>query len=447
MKKTLRFLSLLLILAMAMGLAGGGRAAAAGGSSLYRSAVDLALDETVYNGSGYHYSDYGGWGALYDIDGDGFDELLILTFDYESNWARVYDVENGQMKQRLDARIDRLLLVDATPTYFLGAANYQGSPVCALYVRGSKPGSSGGQIEQLTLYDASSHAQIASFSGKYCSDALGQLAFQVLLTPCSAADEGWTAWQINPSTLIQLRDSLPGSSGTGWPSITTTSPGPGGSASAPRSTPAPYAPGADGGSLSGLREGSTVSFGSYEQDNNFRNGSEAIEWIVLKVERNRALLLSRYCLDCIEYNDKNRGWKPWSGSLVREWLNGDFYKSAFSQSEKACIQSTCNVNRNNPQFGTRGGDDTWDNVFLLSLDEAEAYTSRDQRKAQPTAYARALGVQMNNENGCAWWWLRSPGEAESNAALVWSSGKIEVPGIYFAYAPCGVRPAVWVNVG
>ena len=91
---------------------------------------------------------------------------------------------------------------------------------------------------------------------------------------------------------------------------------------------------------------------------------------------------------------------PGPDSLVREWLNSDFYSSAFNQSEKARILSTCNVNRNNPQFGTRGGEDTWDTVVLLSLDEAEAYTSRNQRKAFPTPYAKAMNVQMNSENGC-----------------------------------------------
>ena len=92
----------------------------------------------------------------------------------------------------------------------------------------------------------------------------------------------------------------------------------------------------------GVQVGSIVTLGSYEQDNNFRDGAEPIEWIVLAAEQDRALLLSLYCLDCIEYNNVSRGWKPWAGSLAREWLNGDFYQAAFSQTEKNSILSTYN---------------------------------------------------------------------------------------------------------
>ena len=47
--------------------------------------------------------------------------------------------------------------------------------------------------------------------------------------------------------------------------------------------------------------GDTVSFGSYEQDNNTENGAEAIEWIVLDVEGENVLLLSKYGLDAQAY--------------------------------------------------------------------------------------------------------------------------------------------------
>ena len=197
-----------------------------------------------------------------------------------------------------------------------------------------------------------------------------------------------------------------------------------------------------------VRAGDIVSFGHYEQNNNY-SSTESIEWIVLTVQNGQALLLSRYCLDCIEFNDNIRGWQPWASSLVRDWLNSDFYKAAFSQSEKGYIVNTRITTARNPTYGTGGGPDSWDNVFLLSLDEVKAYTTKDQRKATPTSYAKAMGVYMNDKNGCAIWWLRTLGEKNSNAAVVWSSGSIGSDadkGMLFNYAPCGVRPAIWVRM-
>ena len=45
---------------------------------------------------------------------------------------------------------------------------------------------------------------------------------------------------------------------------------------------------------SGLKVGDSFTFGSYEQDNDLNNGTEPIEWQVLAIENNRALLISRY---------------------------------------------------------------------------------------------------------------------------------------------------------
>lgn len=46
-----------------------------------------------------------------------------------------------------------------------------------------------------------------------------------------------------------------------------------------------------------------MTFGHYEQDNDTDNGPEPIEWIILTQFGNRALLLSRDCLDAQYFND------------------------------------------------------------------------------------------------------------------------------------------------
>lgn len=48
--------------------------------------------------------------------------------------------------------------------------------------------------------------------------------------------------------------------------------------------------------------GDYVFFGAYEQDNNTANGKENIEWLVLEVKDGKALVTSKYALDCKPYN-------------------------------------------------------------------------------------------------------------------------------------------------
>ena len=53
-----------------------------------------------------------------------------------------------------------------------------------------------------------------------------------------------------------------------------------------------------------LNIGDIVTFGTYEQDNDSSNGQESIEWQVVDISDGKALLVSRYVLDNIEYNEK-----------------------------------------------------------------------------------------------------------------------------------------------
>lgn len=50
--------------------------------------------------------------------------------------------------------------------------------------------------------------------------------------------------------------------------------------------------------------GNIVTYGHYEQHNDFSNGKEAIEWIVIKHDNKngKSLLLSRYGLDAYHFN-------------------------------------------------------------------------------------------------------------------------------------------------
>ena len=76
-----------------------------------------------------------------------------------------------------------------------------------------------------------------------------------------------------------------------------------------------------------------VTLGQYEQDNNLSNGPEEIEWLVLAIVDQKALLVSKYGLDTKPFNEIRKE-ITWENSTIRNWLNNEFYNNAFSSSEK-----------------------------------------------------------------------------------------------------------------
>lgn len=200
--------------------------------------------------------------------------------------------------------------------------------------------------------------------------------------------------------------------------------------------------------------GDYVTFGTYEQDNDKTNGAEAIEWQVLDKKDGKVLLLSKYALDCKKYHEE-RGTVTWETCTLRSWLNEDFYKTAFTSAEQKYIAETYVMNEDNPDYGTDGGNNTYDNVFLLSIDEVTTYFDEDPdaydpaRRAKVTEYAKVQGgwySESDNYYGNGWWWLRSPGIDSSLAAGVYDSGYVDRFGFGVDDIIGVVRPALWVEV-
>ena len=169
-------------------------------------------------------------------------------------------------------------------------------------------------------------------------------------------------------------------------------------------------------------DGRTVLFGRYEQDNNPENGTEPIEWIVLKVEDGEAWLLSRYGLFPTSYHSTDTV-VHWRGCRLRKKLNGDFLGKAFTAEEQDMIRLTTVTADRNIRFHTWAGKDCEDKVYLLSQKEVnEFFPEEEDRLALPTAYAVAKNCFVG-ENGTCGWWTRSPGHSEDDAARISSEGK------------------------
>ena len=190
--------------------------------------------------------------------------------------------------------------------------------------------------------------------------------------------------------------------------------------------------------------GDSVYFGAYEQDNNKSNGDEDIEWLVLAKDGNKALLISRYALDCQNYN---ASWTDvtWETCSLRKWLNGTFINDAFSSEEQNRIMNTTVTADKNPSYSTSPGNNTTDKVFLLSITEVNKYfSSGSVRQCQCTAYCYEQGPY---KVGNCWWWLRSPGYSTDHAAGVDDDGSVDDYGYDAYFVNAAVRPALWIDLG
>ena len=177
-------------------------------------------------------------------------------------------------------------------------------------------------------------------------------------------------------------------------------------------------------SPSGIGEvtaGQIITFGSYEQDGNTANGKEPIKWYVLEASGGEAVLLSVYLLDRQPYHEDFED-ITWEDCTLRNWLNSEFYNAAFSAEEQQAIINANVVNEDNPFWGTEGGNDTVDKVWLLSIGEVERYSP------------------VNESNR---WWLRSPGFDGYSASCVNYDGGVDFDG-HDVDVSYGVRPALKV---
>ena len=202
------------------------------------------------------------------------------------------------------------------------------------------------------------------------------------------------------------------------------------------------------------QENDIVTFGCFEQDGNTENGAEDMEWVVLDRRNDRVLLLSKYVLSCMPYNNEN-AYLTWEECSLRDWLNNEFIVATFSDADRQLLVEVKNKNDGSNKFETDGGNDTLDTVFLLSTEEASAYFHEEDARlmngmGEPTQVAISQGISLTDEEGAETvyspWWLRGPGVYQNSAAFVETDGTVYENGAILDNADfCGVRPAVWVR--
>ena len=242
--------------------------------------------------------------------------------------------------------------------------------------------------------------------------------------------------------------------------------------------------GEDATRYSSNEEGEYNWNGSYKTYHYFKY--EPIKWRVLNRNGNDAFLLADVALDDQKYNTNYED-VTWETSGIRSWLNGygasvnqprtdyskkNFINSAFTSTQRSAIKTISVVNDNNIYYGTAGGKNTSDKVFLLS--ESEVYntdiaagygfindynveyaTYDEAKRSRCSTYASAMGTCRSyytttgytKYNGNVWWWLRSPGYDNSSAAIVVDNGYVSgFCSDNVSYNSVGVRPALHLNL-
>lgn len=186
-----------------------------------------------------------------------------------------------------------------------------------------------------------------------------------------------------------------------------------------------------------------LTFGRYYKNN--VEDLEPIEWIQLDEQDGKKLLITKYAVDSVPYNNTLEA-VSWDRSDIRKWLNNDFYNTAFNDDEKNKIVLTQNTALLNPnhQDNTDIGSDTEDNVFLLSYQEVSKYFSNENdRLLKPTQYAISKGCYTNTSGNVAWW-TRSAGLTETSPEYLASAGDFGIRQHQVNETIIGTRPAIWI---
>ena len=202
-----------------------------------------------------------------------------------------------------------------------------------------------------------------------------------------------------------------------------------------------------------LKRFKTISFGHYEQDNDPNTKNEEIEWLVLKEENDKALVISNKTIIYISFHSESRN-ITWEDSLLRAYLNNVFYEESFTDLEKQMIIKTKLINSKNNEFGLTNGNDTYDNIFVLNNSEYNKYfISNLERVSAGTPYAKSLGLSISMtlpidenpiKNG-TYYWSRDVGYHASDIACINWDGEINKYGYDCRTDGMGVRPCMWIK--
>ena len=204
--------------------------------------------------------------------------------------------------------------------------------------------------------------------------------------------------------------------------------------------------------MENFKIGSIIPFGGYD-------------WRILDIKNDTALIITEYIIEQRAYHDAYKD-ITWADCALREYLNGKFYDK-FSETEKSKIIRVKNKNPDNQWYGSKGGADTKDSIFLLSVEETTCkYFGDSSSKLYSRGKNQRYWFERKDENNGKriarlqykkewvwWWWLRSPGRVNVKTVYIHGDGNIGIQGnnilkgnISDGKCTGGVRPALWLKL-
>ena len=203
---------------------------------------------------------------------------------------------------------------------------------------------------------------------------------------------------------------------------------------------------------------------------------QPIRWRVLDIQNGSALLLADRMPDCVPFHTADTG-VSWEKCTLRSWLNGygaeaneqqmdysgnGWIDRAFTDAEREAILPVRCENPANPDYGTSGGDDTEDKVFILSCAEVFAgpdagrygfFPGRDYddpaKRFTSTLYAKCMGAwwsPVDDYAGNSFWMMRTSGYTPQSVTYICDFGFVYSRGTLVTCSDAGVLPALWVDL-
>ena len=182
--------------------------------------------------------------------------------------------------------------------------------------------------------------------------------------------------------------------------------------------------------------GDRVFIGHFEQDGLKENGEEPIQWEILEIDGDYAILETVYAVDCQPFNYAHTP-TAWSDSTLRYWLNTDFFNGAFTLEEQSAIVPI------SPNEGHS------DKVSLRSEDEIGAqyrekmkYNGSEVVSELQKSPTRAVRQQWGGGGLYTQWWVKNDNDAYNATYLNWKGefggGDVETV--------MGICPLIKVNL-
>ena len=186
-----------------------------------------------------------------------------------------------------------------------------------------------------------------------------------------------------------------------------------------------------------------VEFGKYDMEVGY---SGPIEWLVVDRNADSYLLVSRYILDCKNYNNSDKE-VTWDDATLNEWLNNYFLNSAFSSDEIAYMNYV-------KEFGLAGNA----KVSLLNIAACDKYFGREdvekrnyKLSAKATTWAKTnwqetVEAENSEYYDCGSFYLTDNGTTDRKAVWVGQYGHIyrEGQAVKLEHGD-GVRPVLVVK--